>query len=148
AAEDEGVHQSWHGLLEELALPEHLGELTACPRGRLIRTRGRTCRAQDLHARAGAPPEQHGRGRDQRDQRDGAQDVRRRRISSVRAGSSWKRTPTTPRSAMPMIVASASVLIATIRRAPFIPTACCRAPLIPAARDTSGLTVLPVCPIW
>ena len=46
------------------------------------------------------------------------------------------------------IGASPSLLIATIRLAPFIPTTCCVAPLIPTAMYTSGLTVLPVWPTW
>src|SRR5262249_19785348 len=132
--EDEGVHQAGHGLLEELALTKDMGELAARPGRRSIRAPGRTRRAQDLDPRAGAPPEQRRRDPDERDEGEGAQEPRRRRISSVRAGRIWNRSPTTPRSAMLRIGASASLLIATIRRAPFIPTACWSAPLIPAAR--------------
>src|SRR5262249_6513980 len=120
-------------LLAELALAEHLRQLAARPRRRSIRTRRRSRRAQDVQSLVGAPPEQHGRGRDQRDQREGTQEPRRRRISSVIAGTSWNRSPTTPRAALARMGASGSLLIATIRRAPFIPTACCSAPLIPAA---------------
>ena len=132
--EDERVHHARGGLLEELALPQHVGELAARPGPRSIRTQGRPRRAQDLEPRAGVPPEQGDRhGQDDREG-EGAQEPLRRRISSVRAGSTWNRSPTTPRSAMARSGASASLLIATIRFAPFIPTMCCSAPLIPAAR--------------
>ena len=134
APEDERVHHAGGGLLEELALPEHVGELPASPRAGVVRARGGPRRAQDVEPRAGALPEQGDRhGQDGREG-EGAQEPLRRRISSVRAGSTWNRSPTTPRSAIARSGASASLLIATIRFAPFIPTMCCKAPLIPAAR--------------
>ncbi|KKK79585.1 hypothetical protein LCGC14_2832060, partial [marine sediment metagenome] len=48
----------------------------------------------------------------------------------------------------PKIGASASLLMAMIVPASFIPTMCCMAPEIPMAMYTDGLTVFPVCPTW
>ncbi len=53
--------------------------------------------------------------------------------SSISAGRNCSASATTPRSARRKIGASASLLIATIRFAPFMPTTCCSAPLIPTA---------------
>src|SRR5207247_4794241 len=133
APEDERVHHARGGLLEQLALPEHVGELPARPLAGVVRARGGPRRAQDLEPRAGAPPEQGDRHGQDSHEGEGAQEPLRRRIPSVRAGSTWNRSPTTPRSAIARRGASASLLIATIRFAPFIPTTCCKAPLIPAA---------------
>ena len=69
---------------------------------------------------------------DGREGRGGYEPVRRFSISSVRAGTTLNRSPTTPRSAIFRIGASGSFVIATIRFAPFMPTRCCSAPLIPA----------------
>ena len=54
--------------------------------------------------------------------------------SSTSAGSTFRASPTTPRSASLKIGAFSSLLTATIAFAPFIPTVCCIAPLIPNAR--------------
>ena len=54
--------------------------------------------------------------------------------SSTSAGSTFKASPTTPRSASLKIGAFSSLLTATIAFAPFIPTVCCIAPLMPNAR--------------
>ena len=127
------MHHAGQGLLEELALPEHLHELPSGARAGLGGARGRTGRAQQRHPRARPPREDDDRDREDRGEREGAQELARRRTSSVSAGTIWNRSPTTPRSAIFRIGASASLLIATIRFAPFIPTTCCSAPLIPAA---------------
>ena len=49
------------------------------------------------------------------------------------AGTIFSASPTTPRSAIFMIGASASLLIAMITFDAFIPTVCCIAPEIPTA---------------
>ncbi len=53
--------------------------------------------------------------------------------SSINAGRNCKASATTPRSASRKIGASGSLLIATMRFAPFMPTTCWSAPLIPTA---------------
>ena len=54
--------------------------------------------------------------------------------SSTSAGSTFRASPTIPRSASLKIGAFSSLLTATIAFAPFIPTVCCIAPLMPKAR--------------
>src|SRR5437868_4109300 len=54
--------------------------------------------------------------------------------SSMRGGTISNRLPTTPKSAISKIGASESLLIAMMERAPFMPTICWIAPLIPSAR--------------
>src|ERR1051326_7953325 len=68
--------------------------------------------------------------------------------SSVSAGTIWKRSPTTPRSATRKIGASGSLLIATMCFDDDIPARCWIAPEMPAAIERSGLTTRPVCPTW
>ena len=53
--------------------------------------------------------------------------------ASVSLGTIFKASPTTPRSAIFMIGASASLLIAMITFELFMPTVCCMAPEIPTA---------------
>src|SRR5438270_12946828 len=55
-------------------------------------------------------------------------------ISSISGGTISNKLPTTPKSAISNIGASASLLMAMIVRAPFIPTMCWMAPLMPSAR--------------
>ena len=57
------------------------------------------------------------------------------------------RSPTTNRSANSAMGASGSRLTATIVPAVCMPTLCWMAPLMPSARYSSGLTILPVWPI-
>ena len=101
---------------------------------RPIRATGRTHRAQDAQARSRAAQEDRDREGHRGRQRQRAQELLRRFNSCVRAGTTWKRSPTTPRSDSPKMGASASLLMATIRFAPFIPTTCWVAPLMPTAR--------------
>ncbi len=97
------------------------------------RASGRTGVRDERHARPDATHEQKDRHDDDgREGRGGYEPVRRFSISSVRAGTTLKRSPTTPRSAIFRIGASGSFVIATIRFAPFMPTRCWSAPLIPA----------------
>src|SRR5688572_8000647 len=53
--------------------------------------------------------------------------------SSTSDGTSWKRSPTTPKSATWKIGASSSLLIATITRLSFMPARCWIAPEMPTA---------------
>ncbi len=127
------MHQAGTQLLEELLLEEDVGELAGDAIGGGSGSSGRTGVRDERHARPDPPHEQHDRHDDDgREGRGGYEPVRRFSISSVRAGTTWKRSPTTPRSAIFRIGASGSFVIATIRFAPFMPTRCCSAPLIPA----------------
>ena len=63
----------------------------------------------------------------------GVPQPRRALISSITFGTTASASPTIPRSARRKIGASPSLLIAMIRLAPFIPTTCCVAPLMPTA---------------
>src|SRR5207342_1819544 len=141
--EDRRVHRAGDRLLEELALAQDLDELPASPGSGTVDPARGTGGADDVEPRPAASDEERDGGRQHHGDGERAQELVRRRISSVRAGITWNTSPTTPRSAIFRIGASASLLIATIRFAPFIPTMCCRAPLIPAAMYTSGFTVLP-----
>ena len=133
APEDERVHQTGAELLEELLLEEDVGELAADAVGGGGAASGGPSVRDERHARPDAPHEQDDRHDDDgREGRGGYEPVRRFSISSVRAGTTLKRSPTTPRSAIFRIGASGSFVIATIRLAPFMPTRCWRAPLIPA----------------
>src|SRR4051794_29575333 len=69
-------------------------------------------------------------------------------ISRVRTGSTWCRSPTTPKSTSSKIGASGSLLTATIVLEVCIPARCWIAPEMPAATYSCGETVLPVWPIW
>ncbi len=133
APEDERVHQAGAELLQELLLEEDVGDLA----GDAVGGGGAASRLASVrderHARPDAAHEQdHRHDDDGREGRGGYEPVRRFSISSVRAGTTLKRSPTTPRSAIFRIGASGSFVIATIRLAPFIPTMCWSAPLIPA----------------
>ena len=123
--------------LEELALADDLRELACRPaRSRCPLARGRRGgppAGSRCGARPGARPAPAAAATADGEQR-GAQRPVRRRTSSVSAGSTWKRSPTTPRSASLRIGASGSFVMATMRREPFMPTACCSAPLMPADR--------------
>ena len=66
--------------------------------------------------------------------------------AAVSAGTIFSASPTTPRSAIFMIGASASLLMAMMIFEVFMPTVCCIAPEIPTAMYTPGRTDLPVCP--
>ena len=120
-------------LLEELALAEDLGQLAASPRAGPVGATRRTSRAHDVQPRPRAAHEerdgdrQHGRRAPARSGAGASADL------LGEGGDTWKRSPTTPRSAIFRIGASASLLIATMRFAPFIPTTCWRAPLMPTA---------------
>ncbi len=133
--EDRRMHQTGDKLLEELPLADDVDELPRRSRGDrpgsigVIGAGG----SQRRQPRRGSAPHERGRRRHGEEQQRGAQRPVRRRTSSVSAGSTVKRSPTTPRSAMRRIGASASLVIATMRREPFMPTACCSAPLMPAA---------------
>src|SRR6185295_11073157 len=129
APEDEGVHQAGAELLEQLLLQEDVGELSGDSVWGGGGASGRTGVRNELHARPDAPHEEQDRHDDDgREGRGGYEPVRRFSISSVRAGTTWNRSPTTPRSAIFRIGASGSFVIATIRFAPFMPTRCCSAP--------------------
>ena len=131
--EDERVHQARHRLLEQLALAEHVRELAGgAGRGVVGATAGPGS-ADQTRPLPAPSEEQHERRRQDGREREGAQEPARRRISCVRAGTTAVRSPTTARSASCMIGASASLLIAMMRAAPFMPTMCCSAPLIPTA---------------
>src|SRR5207247_4415368 len=66
--------------------------------------------------------------------------------AAVSAGTILSASPTTPRSAIFMIGASASLLMAMMTFEVFMPTVCCIAPEIPTAMYTPGRTDLPVWP--
>ena len=131
--EDEGVHRARQRLLEELALPEHLRELASRADVESVGPGRGASGADHRPPHPGAPHEDDDGDREDRGERDGAQELARLRTSSVRAGTIWNRSPTMPRSAIRRIGASASLLIATMCFAPFMPTTCCSAPLMPAA---------------
>ena len=127
------MHQAGAELLQELLLEEDVRELAGDAVGGGGAASGRPRVRDERHARPDAPHEQHDRhGDDGRQDRGGYGPVRRFSISSVRAGTTLNRSPTTPRSAIFRIGASGSFVIATIRFAPFMPTRCWSAPLIPA----------------
>src|SRR5439155_9194102 len=68
------------------------------------------------------------------------------RTSSASLGTTWCKSPTTPRSENSKIGAFASLLIATITFEPCMPTLCWIAPEIPQATYNLGETLLPVWP--
>ena len=127
------MHRAGQRLLEELALAEHLGELATRPGAEPVGAGGGPGGADQGPPHPRSPYEDDDGHREDHGERDGAQELARLRTSSVSAGTIWNRSPTTPRSAIRRIGASASLLIATMRFAPFMPTTCCSAPLIPAA---------------
>ena len=69
-------------------------------------------------------------------------------ISSVAAGRTVCRSPTTPKSTSSKIGASSSLLTATIVFEVCMPARCWIAPEMPAATYSCGETVLPVWPTW
>ena len=68
--------------------------------------------------------------------------------ASISFGSTLWTSPTMPRSAMPKMGASLSLLMAMMFFEPFMPTMCWVAPEMPAAMYTPGFTTLPVWPTW
>src|SRR6185503_16708188 len=95
------VHQARSQLLEQLLLEEDVGDLA----GDAVRggggASGRTGVRDEGHARPDAPHEKQDRHDDDgREGRGSYEPVRRFSISSVRAGMTWNRSPTTPRSAI------------------------------------------------
>src|ERR1700689_916704 len=69
-------------------------------------------------------------------------------ISSVSCGTTWDRSPTTPKSASSNIGASASLLITMMVLEVCMPARCWMAPEMPTAMYSWGDTVLPVWPTW
>src|SRR5580692_7973920 len=69
-------------------------------------------------------------------------------ICSVSCGTTWNRSPTTPKSASSNIGASASLLITMMVLDVCMPARCWMAPEMPTAMYSCGDTVFPVWPTW